>query len=51
MIDYEITNNFDNTLLIWGAYGYTIKEVKRDLKEYCIKNNTNIKDYKIKKVK
>ena len=50
MIDYEITTNFDNSLLIWGAYGYTMREVKRDLKAYCIKTNTNINDYTITKI-
>lgn len=51
MINYNITNNFDETLLIWGAFGYTLKEVKKDLEIYCKKNNTNINDYTITKIK
>ena len=37
MTDYKITNNFDDTLLIWGAIGYTLKELKVDLEIYCKK--------------
>ena len=51
MTDYKITNNFDDTLLIWGAIGYTLKELKVDLEIYCKQNNTNIKDYTISKIK
>ena len=49
-IEYRITTNFDNSVMIWTATDYSLKDVTKDLKKHCLENKTNIKDYRIERM-
>ena len=49
-IEYRITTNFDNSVMIWTATDYSLKDVTKDLVKHCLENKTNIKDYRIERM-
>jgi hypothetical protein len=47
---FEITNNFDNSVIQISWNGIKLKDAQREVIELAEKNNKNVKDFKIKKI-
>lgn len=47
---FEITNNFDNSVIQISWNGIKLKDAQREVIELAKNNNKNVKDFKIKKI-